>query len=257
MSAWLDPGQWEDRRVVVTGGANGIGAAIVRFFAGAGVDRGAVLDLPEAIASVALPAGWEGRGVDLRDDASVADGFAAVRSTLGRIDVLVAAAGIVPLWTGIEGLDPDEWDNVFAVNARGVMRSIQEASPAMPETGSIVVIASQNAWRGNEHLASYVASKHAALGLVRSVAHELGRRGIRVNAIGPGSVATEAYLGRLRRREQEGGLAVAEALERERLTTPLQRLTTVDDVAGAALFLASDLAAGVTGHILPVGVPLA
>ncbi len=171
--------------------------------------------------------------------------------------MLVAAAGIVPLWTGVGPLDPDEWDDVFRVNARGVMRTIQEAIPAMGAGGAIVVIASQNAWRGNENLASYVASKHAALGLVRSVALELGPRGIRVNAIGPGSVATDAYVERLRRREREGGLSVEEALAREGQTTPLRRLTTVEDVARAALFLASDLASGVTGHILPVGAPLA
>ena len=83
----------------------------------------------------------------------------------------------------------------------------------MSEGGAIVVIASQNAWRGNEHLASYTASKHAALGLVRSLALELGPHGIRVNAIGPGSVATDAYVGRLRRRESDGGATVEQALD--------------------------------------------
>jgi NAD(P)-dependent dehydrogenase (short-subunit alcohol dehydrogenase family) len=116
-----------------------------------------------------------------------------------------------------------------------------------------VVIASQNAWRGNEHLASYTASKHAALGLVRSVALELGPHGIRVNAIGPGSVATDAYLGRLRRRESDGGATVEQALDGESRQTTLMRLTTVEDVARATIFLASDLASGVAGHVLPVG----
>ncbi len=175
---------------------------------------------------------------------------------LGAVDVLVAAAGIVPGWTGLAGLNPGEWDEVFRVNARGVMRSIQEVEPALTANAAVVVIASQNAWRGNQNLASYTASKHAALGLVRSLALELGPRGIRVNAIGPGSVPTDAYLGRLCRREASGGLTVAEALEHERLATPLRRLTTVEDVARAAFFLAGDFASGVTGHILPVGAPL-
>ena len=246
-----------ERSAVVTGGANGIGAAIVRRLAVAGVARGAVLDLPEAEAEFSAPDGWVGIGVDLRDDESVTEAFATVRHRVGGIDILVAAAGIVPLWTGIGGLDPAEWDDVFRVNTRGVMRSVQESLPAITSGGAIVVIASQNAWRGNENLASYVASKHAVLGLVRSLALELGPRGIRVNAIGPGSVATEAYVSRLRRREGEGGLSVEEALAREAATTPLRRLTTVDDVAGAALFLAGELASGVTGHLLPVGSPLA
>ncbi len=182
--------------------------------------------------------------------------FAEARAQLGSIDILVAAAGIVPAWSGIDTIDADEWDDVFRVNARGVMRSIQEAHGAMSEGGAIVVIASQNAWRGSPQLAGYTASKHAALGLVRSVAHELGLEGIRVNAIGPGSVATDAYRGRLSRREAAGGLSVDEALERERLTTPLRRLATADEIAGAAVFLASDLASGITGHVLPVGAPL-
>jgi NAD(P)-dependent dehydrogenase (short-subunit alcohol dehydrogenase family) len=133
------------------------------------------------------------------------------------------------------------------------MRTIQEARPAMSEGGAIVVIASQNAWRGNEHLAGYTASKHAALGLVRSLALELGPSGIRVNAVGPGSVATDAYLGRLRQRAASGGATVEEALTREAQQTTLQRLTTIDDVARATVFLASDLASGVSGHVLPVG----
>jgi NAD(P)-dependent dehydrogenase (short-subunit alcohol dehydrogenase family) len=257
MSVLLAPSRWADRRVVVTGGANGIGAGIVAGFAEAGVSSGAVLDLPDALGRTAPPEGWREVAVDLRDDASVSRAFEEVRGFLGSIDVLVAAAGVVPLWTGIRSLDPDEWDDVFRVNARGVMRSIQEAEPAMGDGGAIVVIASQNAWRGNQNLASYTASKHAALGLVRSVALELGERGIRVNAIGPGSVPTEAYLGRLRRREAEGGLPVDEALERDGRTTPLRRLASIDDVARATVFLASDLASGVTGHLLPVGAPLA
>jgi NAD(P)-dependent dehydrogenase (short-subunit alcohol dehydrogenase family) len=195
--------------------------------------------------------------MDLRDDASIAAAFAAARSFVGSVDIVVAAAGIVPAWTGVATVDPAEWDEVFRVNARGVMRTIQETCTAMGEGSSVIVIASQNAWRGNEHLASYTASKHAALGLVRSAALELGPRGIRVNAIGPGSVATAAYRVRLERREAAGGASVDDALERERLTTPLRRLATADEIASATVFLASDLAAGVTGHILPVGAPLA
>lgn len=158
------------KTAVVTGGANGMGAGIVRLFKAHGVERGVVLDLPEALGRKTPPGGWTELPVNLRHDASVTSAFEQTREELGSIDVLVAAAGIVPLWTGISGLDPAEWDDVFAVNARGVMRSIQEALPAMDAGGSIVVIASQNAWRGNQNLASYTASKHAVLGLVRSVA---------------------------------------------------------------------------------------
>ncbi|HEY1317783.1 MAG TPA: SDR family oxidoreductase [Gaiella sp.] len=257
--AAADQGPWPllaGRRALVTGGANGIGAAIVRELAAAGASPGVVLDLEGSLGRGSAPDGWSEVAVDLRDDASVTAAFAQARDAVGgTIEVLVAVAGIVPAWTGIADLDPDVWDDVFRVNARGVMRTVQESEAAMSDGGAIVVIASQNAWRGNENLASYVASKHAALGLVRSLALELGPRGIRVNAIGPGSIATEAYRGRLQAREDAGGRTVDEALGEEGLGTPLKRLATPEDVARTALFLASDLASGVTGHIVPVGSP--
>jgi NAD(P)-dependent dehydrogenase (short-subunit alcohol dehydrogenase family) len=244
------------RSAVVTGGANGIGAAVVRELAAAGTSPGVVLDLEPSLGRGTAPDGWREVAVDLRDDDSIRSAFAEARDVVGgTIDVLVAVAGIVPAWTGIADLDPDVWDDVFRVNARGVMRTVQEAEPALSDGGAIVVIASQNAWRGNENLASYVASKHAALGLVRSLALELGVRGIRVNAIGPGSIATEAYRARLKAREDAGGRTVEEALTAEGLTTPLQRLATAEEVARVVLFLASDLASGVSGHIVPVGSP--
>jgi NAD(P)-dependent dehydrogenase (short-subunit alcohol dehydrogenase family) len=255
MTTHLAPDLVSGRTAVVTGGANGIGAAIVRRLSACGAARGVVLDLATALGRNAPPEGWSEIAVDLRDDESVTNAFAEARAGLGSIDILVAAAGVVPAWSGIDTIDADEWDDVFRVNARGVMRSIQEGRRAMSEGAAIVVIASQNAWRGSPQLAGYTASKHAALGLVRSVALELGLEGIRVNAIGPGSVATDAYRGRLSRREAEGGLSVDEALERERLATPLRRLATPDEIAGAAVFLASDLASGITGHVLPVGAP--
>jgi NAD(P)-dependent dehydrogenase (short-subunit alcohol dehydrogenase family) len=241
------------KRAVVTGGANGIGAGIVRVLSEAGASRGAVLDLEDAFGQTPPPEGWAEIPVDLRDDESVERAFGLARERLGTIDVLVAAAGIVPLWTGVGSVGLEEWDEVFSVNVRGVLTSLRGSLPAMPDDGAVVVIASQNAWRGNPNLASYVASKHAVLGLVRSAALELGPRGIRVNAVAPGSVATDAYRSRLARRELEGGLPVAEALDRDAGTTALQRLATVDDVANGVLFLASPLASGITGHLLPVG----
>jgi NAD(P)-dependent dehydrogenase (short-subunit alcohol dehydrogenase family) len=241
------------KTAVVTGGANGMGAGIVEAFSAQGVAHGVVLDLPDSLGRQPLPDGWRVVPVDLREDVSVSAAFAEVRSFLDSIDVLAAVAGIVPLWTGIGGLDPAEWDQVFAVNARGVMRSMQEVLPSMGPGGSMIVIASQNSWRGNPNLASYTASKHAVLGLVRSVALELGPQGIRVNAIAPGSIATDAYLSRLRRREGEGGLAVEESLRRDGETTALGRIATIEEIANGAVFLASDLASGIAGHMLPIG----
>lgn len=241
------------KTAVVTGGANGMGAVAARVLAGAGVRTGVVLDLPSASDECQVPDGWHAVGVDLRDDQSTENAFAQVRESLGVIDVLVAAAGIVPQWRTLASSDMDEWDEVFGVNVRGVLGSIRGVLPALADDSSIVVIASQNAWRGNANLAGYTASKHAVLGLVRSAALELGPRGIRVNAVAPGSVATDAYVGRLQRREREGGLAVDESLARDAQSTALRRLATPDEVANCILFLASPLSSGVTGHMVPVG----
>ena len=150
------------------------------------------------------------------------------------------------------------WDEVFAVNVRGVMATIKAAVPAMKQRGgSIVVMGSLTSRQGHARQCLYTATKHAVLGIVRCTALDLGRYAIRVNALGPGPIATEALRGRLARRAAEGGPAVEEALRRHASDAALGRMTTELDVANAALFLASDLAAGVTGQIVPVdsGLP--
>jgi 3alpha(or 20beta)-hydroxysteroid dehydrogenase len=230
---------------VVSGGANGLGAGIVRRFAAEGA-RGAVLDLPVSLGDV--PEGWQAIGVDVRDDASVRAAFAQ----LSEIDVVVAAAGIVPGWAEFAAVDLEEWDEVFAVNVRGMISTIRHALPVLRDGASVVAIGSLNSWRGDPNLTTYVASKHAVLGIVRSAALDLGRRGIRVNAIGPGPIATDALLARMARRERELGIAVESALEGAARQTALGRMATVEEVAGAALFLASELSSGITGHLLPV-----
>lgn len=234
----------DGRRALVTGGASGIGAAIVARFAAAGA-TGVILDRGgERLA----PAGWRAAGADVRDEEALSPAMAAA----GRLDIVVAAAGIVPAWSRTEELDLEEWDRVMAVNARGVAATLKHAAPLLHDGGAVVVVASLNAWRGDPNLASYVASKHAALGLVRAAALDLGRRGIRVNAVAPGPIATEALLHRLRTRAAEGGPAPEEALAAAAEQTALGKIATAEDVASATLFLASDLAAGVTGHLLPV-----
>jgi NAD(P)-dependent dehydrogenase (short-subunit alcohol dehydrogenase family) len=231
----------------VTGGASGIGAAICRVLAAAGA-RGAVLDL----AGAAEPEFWLSVTADVRDEASLGEAFGHVRADLPAADVLVAAAGIVPPWRTLDTLDLEEWDEVFRVNVRGMAATFTHALPGLADGASIVAIASLNAWKGDPNIASYVASKHAVLGLVRSAALDLGPRGIRVNAIAPGPIATEALLARMRRREAERGTPVSDALAAAAGATALARIATVDEVAGAALFLASDLSSGVTGQLLAV-----
>jgi NAD(P)-dependent dehydrogenase (short-subunit alcohol dehydrogenase family) len=236
-----------EKTAVVTGGANGLGAGIVRCFAAADA-RGAVLDLTKED----VPAGWSSVAADVRDDDAVAAAFAEIAAAHPSIDVLVAAAGVVPGWADVESIDLAQWDDVFAVNVRGMLSTIQHALPLMAPGGAIVAIGSLNSWYGDPNLTTYVASKHAVLGIVRSAALDLGRRDIRVNAIGPGPIATDALLSRMARRERELGIPVADALDAAARRTALGRMATIEEVAGAALFLASDLSSGITGHLLPV-----
>jgi NAD(P)-dependent dehydrogenase (short-subunit alcohol dehydrogenase family) len=239
----------DGRTALVTGGASGIGRAVVHALARAGA-RGAVVDLrPPADP---LPGGWEVHQADVREDVAVKGVVAAAADSLGGLDVVVAAAGIVPPWRGLTGFDHEEFENVLRLNAVGMASTIAHAIPALRDGGAIVAIASLNAWRGDANIPAYAASKHAVLGIVRSAALELGPRGIRVNAVGPGPIATEALLSRMATRAKERGVPVEEALRLAAEGTSLKRMATVEDVANTVLFLACDLANGITGHMIPV-----
>jgi NAD(P)-dependent dehydrogenase (short-subunit alcohol dehydrogenase family) len=246
----------EDKTAVVTGGANGIGSAVVRAFTAAGVKRGVVLDLEGELRG-SSPAGWTEVAVDLRDDQDMTRAFGTVIEVLGGVDLVVASAGVVPRWSGLKNLDFDQhWDPVFRVNVRSVAFMLQCLMPGLHEGASVVVVASMDSWRGNRTIPGYSASKHAVLGLVRSAAHDLGARGIRVNAVAPGPIATKAHLDRMRWREGEFGISVDQALTDAKRGTALGRMATEEEVASAVLFLASPMSAGIAGHLLPVDAGL-
>jgi NAD(P)-dependent dehydrogenase (short-subunit alcohol dehydrogenase family) len=238
------------RRVVVTGGGNGIGAAVVRRFAEMGA-RGVVLDLPGALTG-GRPSGWFEAPVDVRDETSTHAALAESARLLSGLDTVVAAAGVVPSWQRPQDMDLDDFDRVLSVNARGVACTVKHASTWLGPGSTITVIASLNSWRGDPNISSYAASKHAALGLVRSAALALGPQGIRVNAVAPGPVATEALKARMRSRREITGLDLDQALAQAARDTALGRIATAAEVADAIAFLASDLSSGVTGQLLNV-----
>ncbi|MFA4928888.1 MAG: SDR family oxidoreductase [Patulibacter sp.] len=236
------------RRVIVTGGASGIGAATVARFAADGA-VGVALDRTPV---EGLPDGWTSATVDVTDDAAVAAAFASALEILGGLDVLVAAAGIVPPWQPTGTLSLEDYDRTMAVNVRGVVAAIEQSAPALRSGGAIVVVGSLNSWRGDPNLTAYAASKHAVLGVVRSAALSLGPRGVRVNAVAPGPVATEALRARVAARVETSGGDAAEAFAALAAGTALGRIATVDDVVDAIAFLAGPGSAATTGHLLPV-----
>jgi len=248
-------GLLDGRIALITGGTRGLGRAIAQRFAKEGC-RGALVDLSDAKTEGDPPSDFTAIAGDVGDEASLA---AAVKDTLaafGKLDIVIANAGLVPPWRETETLDMAEWDRVMAVNVRGIALTLKHTVPALKRNGgAIVAMASINAFTAHPRQMLYTASKHAVLGIVRAAARDLGRHGIRVNAVAPGPIATSALIERIRKRavsgpsEEDAFAALAQG-------TALGRLATADEVAKATLFLASDLASGISGELLPVDAGL-
>ncbi|MBO6675069.1 MAG: SDR family oxidoreductase [Rhizobiales bacterium] len=245
----------EGRLAVVTGAVSGLGRAIAERLAAGGATIVAV-DLPDRLSD--LPDAWQAEGVDLANDTADAQ-LKALAARLGKVDILVANAGLVPPWRGLDELDLAEWDRVMRVNVWGVAATIGAFADSLEQSGhgSIVAMASINGYKAHPKQVLYTASKHAVIGVVRAAALDLGPRKIRVNGLAPGPIATEALMGRVETRHRAGGPSPAEALAALESESALGCLATELDVANAAYFLASDASAGMTGVILPVEAGLA
>lgn len=245
-------GMLEGRRALVTGGTRGLGRAIATRLAAEGAaitacDLAGTLD--------GLPGGWRGVALDL----ATPEAEDALRAAAGdRLDILIANAGLVPPWRRIRDLDRAEWERVFSVNVWGAALALKACAGALAAAkGSAVLMASINGYRAHPDQTLYSATKHAVVGLMRAAALDMGRDGVRVNALAPGPVATEALVGRIDARHAAGGPSRDEALAAMAGETALGRMAREADIADAALYLASDLAGGVTGTLLPVECGLA
>ncbi len=245
----------EGKIAFVTGASRGLGRAICRHLSDAGA-RGLAFDSSTNFDN--LPLNWLSHEGDVRDEKSIADALGRIEDSFGQLNIVVANAGIVPPWSKTETIDLEEWDRVFAVNVRGVLSSIKQSIPLMKRTGgSMIAMGSLNSYRGHPHQCLYVASKHAVLGIVRSTALDLGQFGIRVNALGPGPVPTEALLGRIQERSSEAGSSWQDTLSHLHGQTALGRMATEDEVAMAVVFLASEQSSGFTGQLFPIDAGLA
>ena len=232
------------RAALITGAASGIGKAIALAFASEGM-RVVVADMNEqagrAAAAQIAGQGGEARfvGCDVTDESSVEAAVGSVLETEGRLDVMVNNAGIItapaPL---IESLAAD-WDRHFAVNLRGVFLGVKYAARAMLQSGgSIINMASVAGMGAAPRLGPYGATKAAVIQLTQTAALELARHRIRVNAICPGWTDTP----------------LLDGLERDKLERqiPFGRLGQPDEIAGLAVYLASDVAAFITGSALRI-----
>lgn len=245
-----------DRVVVITGAGGGIGAGLVRAFAEQGarlvlVDRDAAR-LQEVAA--ALPAVPLLLTADLTDDASVAGAAARLHARFEVVDVLVNNAG-TEFPTPLRETAPDfmvRWDGLVSNNVGSMMRLTRALLPFMRSGGAIINQASIWGLTGYPEFSAYVASKHAVIGLTRSLAWELGSAGIRVNAVCPGWIETAAAVRSLEALAASSARSVAQVLADTLSGQVTPQFLQPADVAGAFLFLASDGARAINGQSLVV-----
>ena len=241
---------FEGRVVVVTGAAKGIGLRIGRAFGREGARVAALyIDGPGAdtLAAELTAAGREALALkaDVTRPADVRHAVDAVLERWGRVDVLVNNAGGFSAIRRTEDIPDDEWDAVFRLNVTSAFLCTRAVLPVMKRQGSgaIVNLSSIAGRAGAVTVTShYAAAKAAILGFTRHVAREVARDGIRVNAVAPGTVATERFRA-LRSEEETRRLAA---------TVPAGRVAEPEEIAEAVLFLASDAARYVTGATLDV-----
>ena len=241
---------------IVTGAASGIGAAIARLYANHGC-KVVVADTDETGgAAVAAEVGGLASIVDVAQEDQERAMVGACEDAFGRLDILVNNAGIVPRWSRAEDTDLAVWDQVFAVNVRGVMACIKHALPLLARTQGVIINMSSGQYlRPDPNQPIYSASKFAVVGLTRSIAGQVGRQGVRVNAICPGAVATEGLMARVRVRESEkaAGREPFAAFDEDYTSkTALGLRLMAGHIADAALFLASEAASAITGEYLAV-----
>lgn len=240
---------FEGRVALVTGGASGIGRATALRFAGAGAsvvvadrDPAGALGTVEAIEAGGASA--TAVEVDVTDRAGVAAMVRVAAETYGGLDAAVNAAGVPHAFTGLEELSLEDWTHTLAVNLTGVFLCLQAELPLLrTRRGAVVNVASVAGQVGVANLAAYSASKHGVIGLTRSVALEEARRGVRVNAVCPGTIRTPLL---------DGFAPNPEVVARMGTMAPMRRLGTPEEVAEAAVWLCSPAASFVTGQALGV-----
>lgn len=234
-------GRLDGKVAVITGAAQGMGAATARLFVAEGA-RVCVTDVRETVHDLANEFGDAAIALqhDVSDETRWRDVAAATLRAFGRIDILINNAGIVFMGGSILEIERADFERLLNVNLYGTWLGIKHVAPAIITAGggSIVNIASISALTGLNGIAPYAASKWAVRGLSRTAAMELGPKGVRVNTVFPGTINTE--MGNI-------GRETDEALNARHHRQPVQRVGHPRDIAHTSLFLASDESAYLAG----------
>lgn len=242
------------QRIVITAGGGGIGAALARRFAAQGA-RVAVCDLDgDAARSVAQEIDGIGMGADVTNEAQMQAFFDAVDAGFGGVDVLCANAGIGGPASGIEDMDLADWRRTISANLDGAFLACRWAAARMKAQGAgrIVLTSSTSGQWGVPTRAPYVTAKWGVIGLMKTLAMELGTFGICVNAICPGAVEGPRMERVVANEAAARNVPEAEVRALYAQGTSLRTWVTADDIADSVLFLASDAAGKISGQSLSV-----
>jgi 3-oxoacyl-[acyl-carrier protein] reductase len=251
----------EGKKAIVTGAAKGMGAAITTTLAREGADVVLTARDTAALEDVAAQVRSLGRqahvvACDVIDEAQVKAMVArALEMFDGRIDILVNVAGVTgPIETPVQDIKVEDFDYVITANERGTFLPIKHVVPTMiaQKGGKIVNIGGTSGLRGYPMRTSYSASKWAVRGITRTVALELGKHNINVNAVCPGIVETPRMMKLCETKARVRGWTVEEVYDEYVQDMALKRVTTPQDVANAVLFMASDDARQITGQHIAV-----
>ncbi len=235
-------------RVLITAGGAGIGLAMARGFADAGhdvwvTDVEDVTDVP-----------WRASVVDASNEGAVSKLFSEIKSEWGAIDVLCANAGIAGPTAQIEDVQLADWQKCVAVNLEGAFLAAKYAAPVMKAQGrgAMIFTTSTAGLYGYPNRAPYAAAKWGIIGLMKTLAMELGPYGIRANAIAPGAVEGPRMEGVLEREAAAKGMTRDQVYEGYASGTSMRTFVTAQDIADMAVFLGSDAARVVSGQVIAV-----
>lgn len=235
-------------KVLITAGASGIGRAMAEAFEAIGHEVW-VTDVDQA-ALEALPETWQTREANAVDEARMAQ----IIAEMGQIDVLCANAGIAGPTAQIEDIELEEWRACVSVNLEGAFLATKHAAPLMKAAGqgAIILTSSTAGIYGYPNRAPYAAAKWAIIGLMKTLAMELGPHGIRANAICPGAVEGTRMEGVLEREALAKGMTRDQVYDGYAVGTSMRRFVEASDIANMAVFLGSDTARMVSGQVIAV-----